>query len=535
MKKFKSIILTAFLSLVFFSCEQEIADFQPYPSSSSGSSSGKSGSANFSKFVTIGGSFTAGTMDGTLNTSGQMYSLGKMINNQLQLAGGSNTFNQPDINSENGYLGPGPDGIPGTSDDQGKTYLTVSASTGAIGISFKPGDIASVLTPYSGDKTKLNNFAFPNSVMGMFLTEFAGGPNIPQNPAYNPFFARFDASGATVSPLGQFIGSGGSFFMSWLGFSDFVAYSARGGDQAQVPKPDAATLGTYYQQALGAMLTLNPVWKGVVGTVPDLLALPYFQFIAATVAKPSKIIALDAATAGGLQAQLGTGFNATLDGLAAFQLLSVEEATSRKLSWSAGQNAVLINDESLTDLGPLWDQLVLAQAMTAQQRAGLEPYRMARQGRDTDILPLSAQAVLGQPIAPNMPTAVWGVSIPLEDQYVLTGAELYEFEVARATVNAAIVGAVNAIGNNRVAVANFDGYFAGLAGGSPMVVNNSVITYDFAPPTGMFSTDGIHPNARGYSMIANKFIRAINEKFGATIPQGNPTSYPGPPFPVTVN
>ena len=35
--------------------------------------------------------------------------------------------------------------------------------------------------------------------------------------------------------------------MSWLGFSDFVAYSARGGDEAQAPKPNATELGTYYQ------------------------------------------------------------------------------------------------------------------------------------------------------------------------------------------------------------------------------------------------------------------------------------------------
>ena len=131
------------------------------------------------------------------------------------------------------------------------------------GISFAQGDAASVY-PYSGDKSALNNFAFPNSVMAMFLTELAGGPNVAQNPAYNPFFARFDASGATVSPVGQFIGSGGSFFMSWLGFSDFVAYSARGGDETQAPKPNATELGSYYQLALGAMLTNNP-WKMLLG------------------------------------------------------------------------------------------------------------------------------------------------------------------------------------------------------------------------------------------------------------------------------
>ena len=171
MKKFKSIFLTVALSLVFFACEQEVTELKPNVYSPAGTPSGNSGSADFSKFVTIGGSYTAGLMDGTLNNSGQMYSLGKMINNQLQLAGGTSTFNQPDINSENGYLGPGPDGVAGTADDQGKTYLTISASTGAIGISFTQGDAASVATPYSGDKSALNNFAFPNSVMAMFLTE----------------------------------------------------------------------------------------------------------------------------------------------------------------------------------------------------------------------------------------------------------------------------------------------------------------------------------------------------------------------------
>ena len=534
MKKFKSIILTVALSLVFFACEQEVTELKPNVYSPAGTPSGNSGSADFSKFVTIGGSFTAGLMDGTLNNSGQMYSLGKMINNQLQLAGGTSTFNQPDINSENGYLGPGPDGVMGTADDQGKTYLTISASTGAIGISFTQGDAASVATPYSGDKSALNNFAFPNSVMAMFLTELAGGPNVAVNPAYNPFFARFDASGATVSPVGQFIGSGGSFFMSWLGFSDFVAYSARGGDEAQAPKPNATELGTYYQLALGAMLTNNPYWKGVVGTVPDLLALPYFQFISSTVAKPSGIIPLhpvdDAATIGLLQT-LAAGFNATLAGLSAQGFLSADEAAARQLSWSAGANAALINDESLTDLGPLWDALVAGSLMDAATRAQLEPYRMARMATDNDILPLAAQQVLGVAVTP---TVVWGVTAPLTDEYVLTASELYEFEVTRATVNAAISGAVAALGSDRVAVADFDGFFQTLGGASPFVLNNSIITYDFAPPTGMFSTDGIHPNARGYSIIANKFIDAINEKFGATVPHGNPSSYPGPGFPVTV-
>jgi hypothetical protein len=36
---------------------------------------------------------------------------------------------------------------------------------------------------------------------------------------------------------------------------------------------------------------------------------------------------------------------------------------------------------------------------------------------------------------------------------------------------------------------------------------------------GFLSLDGYHPNQKGYALIANEFIKAINEKFGANIPQ----------------
>ena len=42
--------------------------------------------------------------------------------------------------------------------------------------------------------------------------------------------------------------------------------------------------------ALVSMLTNNPAWKGVVGTVPDLLASPFFQMVG----DPSALVPLDA-------------------------------------------------------------------------------------------------------------------------------------------------------------------------------------------------------------------------------------------------
>jgi hypothetical protein len=59
------------------------------------------------------------------------------------------------------------------------------------------------------------------------------------------------------------------------------------------------------------------------------------------------------------------------------------------------------------------------------------------------------------------------------------------------------------------------------------------ITPNFAPPTGVFSEDGVHPNSRGYSFMANVFIDAINTKFTATIPKASIADYKGTGLPVS--
>ena len=528
MKKFKSIILTVALSLVFFACEQEVTELKPNPYSPS-SPTGQSGSADFSKFVSIGGAYVAGFGDGGLLHSGlQPYSVGRMVAVQLAKAGGSSTFVQPDINSANGYFGPGPDGVPGTADDQGRWYLTISASTGAIGVGRSEGDFASVTTPYAGDMTKIQNFAVGKQTMGQFLI-----PNDGTVAPLNPYFARFDASGGTKSALEQMIGTGSSFFLAQLGTYDFLAHYARGGDPNVFPEPTASAYGPQFEQALVSMLTNNPAWKGVVGTVPDLLASPFFQMVG----DPSALVPLDAtddAATIGLLGQLSGGVNILLDQAVASQFITADEAAGRTLGWIAGVNPLLVEDESLTDLGPFFDAVQAQGGMDAAQRAQLVPYEQARMARSGEIIHLLGGTMIGTTPTAD-PTLVLGITLPMPDVAFLTGAELVHLETQRAIFNGAIKQAVATHGNGRVAVADFDGFFQALAGASPFTMNNSIITYDFAPPTGMWSADGLLPNGRGYTLIANKFIAAINETFGATVPEGNPADAPGPGFPVTVD
>ena len=547
MKTIKQLTFIAIFSFIALSCEQEsIMKIDP-TAASAPTPSGTAGTADFTKFSAIGGSYVAGFSDGTLYTNGQKNSLAAIIANQINYtrsadAQATYTFNQPDINSENGYINAGTDGIPGNSDDNGRMYLGTSASTGETGLYFKqPGDAASIQTPYAGDKIALNNFAFGNSVLGHFLSTDTGNP---VHPLFNVFYNRFGAAGS-ASPVAQFLGTAPSFWMAWLGASDFVGYAAKGGDVAQAPKPDGATLSVIWGQALTAMISSNQVAKGIVGTVPDILALPYFNFIV------SNAIPLDAATAAALNAQLGAGFNGSLNGLAANAMLSAAEAAQRQLTWSAGQNYLLMNDSSLTDLGPLWDVLVGATQMSAAQRAGLEPYRQARQATDNDKAVLAAQGVLGLPqsvgpdgTAGTADDPIWGVSFPLSDEHVLTATELVEFETARATLNAGIKAKVkelnenvviNSAGLNRLAMVDLDGTYAGWATNSPLSDNGVVVTYDFSPPTGMWSFDAVHPNARGYALLANKWIEAINAHFGSSIPKAQVGWYPGPALPEAVN
>ena len=93
MKNFKYILLTTIFTFIGISCEQEMTELSPFPSEGYSSPSGSSGSADLSKFVTIGGGYASGMMDGALHTFGQSHSVAKLLANQFAYAGGASTFN----------------------------------------------------------------------------------------------------------------------------------------------------------------------------------------------------------------------------------------------------------------------------------------------------------------------------------------------------------------------------------------------------------------------------------------------------------
>jgi lysophospholipase L1-like esterase len=114
-------------------------------------------------------------------------------------------------------------------------------------------------------------------------------------------------------------------------------------------------------------------------------------------------------------------------------------------------------------------------------------------------------------------------SIP--DAYILDSIEMTSIHQAIADYNSIIVQ--KAIQYN-LALLDMNQYFNTVVSGIKW--NGADINADFISG-GFFSLDGYHPNQIGYSLIANEFIRAINQKYGASIPPVNCRECDGIRFP----
>ena len=502
----KYIILV--IALIIWSCEQPVIELEQAPLPEAGCNScpdgAGSGSASFDKFVTIGNSFVAGFQAGALYDAAQNNSMAKMIAQQLNCAGGAATFNQPDINSFNGFniqLS-----VPAQGIFLGRLVLfddgsgPVPAPAGSPGVP-APYNTADIPTAFTGDKGALNNFGVPLIFLGQALIPDTGNPD---SPFFNPLWARFASSPGVKSIVEDALGAAGSFYLIWLGIDDALLYAALGAD-GSFPLTSVEDFNLQFNGLITTMLTVNPIFKGVVGNIPSLVTYPYFTFIS------YNSIPLDAITAAFLQGSLATNYNNFLDAMVGFQIISVEERDKRLLNYIEGDNSVLIVDETLTDLTDF---------MIANGAEALVPYAQARQTTATDLIPLAAGAVLGSPYMDN-PLAIQGVSWPLADQYALTVTEIIQIETNIAGYNAIIDGAVAGSGD-RLVVADVKSAYNNLLGASitnsGLVVDGVTIATTFVPPAGAYSEDGLHPNDRGYAYTANVFIDAINSKFGATVP-----------------
>jgi hypothetical protein len=530
MKNLKFLYILSAALLISTSCEQELIELTP-PEVVTPVDSGTPGSASFTKFVAIGNSFVAGVQGGALFTAGQNNSLPAIMAAQFAKPGvGGGAFVQPSINASLGWnlFVTQPFLADNTKPILGRMLLQGTPPR-PTPQAYAPGNLEALPNPganlgfiYTGGKATLNNFGVPAIVLGQALIPETGAwAGAGVDPRFSPFYGRLAMPpGGTTTIIGDAAAAGGSFFLFWLGLDDFFLHAAFGADPARAPLTPATGAGAasfdlQYGGAIQALLGSNPNLKGVVGNFPDIFKMPHFTSV---VYNP---IPLDATKATALTNTLANNYNGFLNAMANAGAITAAERDKRLISFVAGQNKVLIVDETLTDL---------TAAMNANGAGALVAYARARQTTVADKLPLAAGSVIGTIVGGN-PDLVNGVSVPLADQYVLIPTEIEAINNARVAYNATVQAIVTA-NTTRLALADVNAALDGLVTAQAGVYNGVTITPNINPPTGIYSEDGVHPNARGYAFLSRVFISAINAKFGATVPLTDISKYSATALPI---
>ena len=441
------------------------------------------GNADFTRYVSIGNSLTSGYRDNALYLDGQNESFPLMIAKQMQLAGGG-AFKQPLMpNNVGGFTN-----IPGFP---GK--LTLQVVNGAL------APVASSAAAALDNVTSggpYQNLGVPGA------KSFHLGIN--GYASLNPYYSRF-ATGATSSVIADAVAQSPTFFSLWIGNNDVLSYATSGGlgvDQTGNMNP--ATYGSNDitdPNVLAASISgyVNALTaggaKGVLANIPNVTSIPYFTRV------PAKPIPGEPSTVTQLNAGYAT-YNAGLAQVKALGLLSDAEYNQRLIKFTVGvANGAVIVDKDLTNLAAL----------------GIPSYR---QTTSKDYILLTASGVLN-------PQAGGGTSVPLQDNYVLTEKEVAKVLTATAAYNTAIKGIADSKG---LAFVDANTKMIELSSISGIQFDGVKYTATFVTG-GTFSLDGVHLTGRGYALIANEFIRAINRKYQSTLPQVNVNNYSGVKFP----
>ena len=547
--KLKTILLLPLL--LALACEQEVITTTPADPDLTNTvvpepcpAGASAGSASFTKFIAIGNSFVAGVQGGALFTTGQNNSLAAILHKQFQCVGASSTFNQPNINASLGWnlFVTQPFLSDNTKPILGRMLLQYSGATSPKPNpqAYAPGNLEALPNPAANpgfmvppaNIPGLQNFSVAAITVGQVLTPATGNWANP-NPAvgFSPFYGRFASAPGTSTILGDAAAAQGTFALVWLGLDDFFLHAAFGGDPTLAPLTSSSDFTTRLGAVFGhpsiGLFTTNANQKAVIGNFPDIFKMPHFTSVT------YNPIALPQANVDALNAGFA-GYNAALDGLknpafgGAFG--SAADLDARKVTYAVGNNKILMNDETLTDLGAGFDALQAAGAINAAQRAALVPYENCRQTTAADVIPLSTGSVLGTAGS----FGLLGLSEPVGDRYVIIPTEKTAINDARTAFNATVQG-IAAAYSTRLAVADvsaaMDAFTSAQVYYGPDY-NGLTLTPNINPPTGIYSEDGAHFNTRGYAFISRTFISAINAKFGATIPLTNLAHYNATGLPI---
>ena len=458
------------------------------------------GDADFSNYVALGNSLTAGFADNALFVSGQQDSYPNIMAQQFSFVGGGD-FTQP-LTSDNlgGLL------LGGVQISGNRLVLSADENGNPFPATLDGAPTTDVLTSEAGP---FNNMGVPGAKSFHLVTPGYGSVAGVANGTANPWYARF-ATSESSTVLADAASLNPTFFSLWIGNNDILGYATSGGsgvDQAGNFDPstyggnditDPNVFAAAYSAQVDALVAGGA--KGVLLNIPDVTSIPYFTTV------PTRTIPLDAATAGGLNAQFAL-YNGALGQLVAGGFISPEEAAIRAINFIEGVNYPIMTDVDLTDV----TAILIGGGIDPQTAALLG---QLRQVKSDDLVVLPASSVIGTTPDPSNPTGVLGVSLPLPNSFVLSSTEQARVAAAGAAYNAIIEGLAAA---NELGYGDMKSALADVAANGAFY-NGGVLTSTYVTG-GAFSLDGVHPSPRGYAFTANTIIDVINTTYNASVPK----------------
>ena len=468
-----------------------------------------SGEADFSKYVALGNSLTSGYRDGALYADGQRESYPAMIAGQMQRAGGG-AFTQPLV----------PDNIGGFTNVPGfRGKLTLQVVNGALSPVYSTA--VSALDRLTGT---YNNMGVPGAKSYHLVANgYGNAAGLPSGTA-NPYFVRF-ASSSTTSVLEDAKAQNPTFFSLWIGNNDVLSYATSGGvgtNQTGNTNPstyssnditDPNVLAGSIRTVLEGMRSVGAT-KGVIANIPNVTSIPFFTTI------PYNAVPLNEAYAATLNAQLVGRLKPILTALG---------QGDRLKTLVVGQNPLLIKDETLTDLSAQITAVLTRNGVSAALASFIgTTYGQARHATSEDLILLSTKSVINTDVTGvSAPFNKQGITYPLEDKYILTKSEVAQVQTATNAYNTQIKALAEAYG---LAFVDANAKMVELGKNSGIQYNGVNYSTTFVTG-GSFSLDGVHLTGKGYAVIANEFIKAINAKYKSNLRQVNPNNYSGVKFP----
>ena len=218
-----------------------------------------SGNANFSRFVTIGNSLTAGYQSSSLYESAQNYSYGKLIADVMGIS-----FEQPLIAD------------PGTG---GRLEIqSIDFSTSSIDIVANPNSGVPLNLTYPAP---YNNLGVPGAFVydilnatnstNCFTAVFAG----VQNPLFDLILRNSSLNIGSQFQQAQALNP--TFVTLWIGNNDVLGFATSGGTSPADPTDVAAVFTPLYTLTAGMIATLQA--DVVVANIPDVSTIPFFTTV----------------------------------------------------------------------------------------------------------------------------------------------------------------------------------------------------------------------------------------------------------------